>query len=199
MRSVLNKAVMVLGAAVAVCSFALPSPASAASWAVVGSAHVLTATNLGFTVHAPAGQVGWLCTDVRLTTDVRSAAVLTITGAEFFGCNGSGLGTGCTVTPTGTNFHWTATGITTANVQVHGIDIDVRYETRPPAGSTPCPLTNTDFRMTGTLSGGTWGAITRSLTIGHGTLLTHSAALGTGPTTVNDAIFIDLVQTLTLT
>jgi hypothetical protein len=196
MKKFSKKGAVVFGAALAICAFVTPAMASAANWAVVGSEHTLTATNLGFTTHVAGGnQFGWQCGDWQFTADVRSAAVVTITTATFTNCTGTGLGSGCTDTMKGTNFPWTATGITTSNIQIHGIDIDMFFE-----GS--CTAANQAARLTGTLSGARWlgnGVGQHSITVTNATgLVLHSAAFGSTVVTVNDALVIDRQQTLTL-
>jgi len=204
MRKFSKKGAVVFGAVLAVCALVVPSMASASSWGVIGSEHTLTATDLAFLTHVPGSQtLGWTCRDLHFTVDVRSAAVVTVTGAAFTGCVGTGtLGTGCTATVAGTNFHWTATGIATNNVQIHGVDIDIFFETG--AGGSECAAAGSSARLTGTLTGATWngnGVGQHSLTLpaaGTG-LSVHSAVFGTLPITISGGPVVDRQQTLTLT
>jgi hypothetical protein len=199
MKKLSKRGAVMFGAAFAICAFVLPSMASAASWGVVGTEHTLTATGLGFTADvSPTLQVGAQCADSRFTVDVRSAAVITITSATFNNCTGTGAGAGCFVTAHGTNFHWTATGITTSNVQIHGIDIDNSFS----GASCPALVNGSSARLTGTLTGGRWtgnaaGQHSITLAASHG-LVAHSALFGTVPATINDQLVVDLQQTITL-
>jgi hypothetical protein len=78
--------------------------------------------------------------------------VATITGASFNQCVGDlGAASGCTLTATGTNFPWRATALTTTNIQIHGLDIDIRFETAP--GGATCNQNGVQARLTGTVSG----------------------------------------------
>jgi hypothetical protein len=198
MRKFSKKGAVVFGAALAICAFVMPSMASAASWGVVGSAHNLTATGIGFTAHTPIGALGAQCADAQFNATVSSAAVSNITSTSFTNCTGTGAAAGCAVSATGTNFPWAATGLTTTNVQIHGINIDNFFT------GAACPVGNgVASQLTGTLSGGRWtgnGSGQHSITLAAATgLFSHSAQLGTSVATVNDALVVDRQQTLTLT
>jgi hypothetical protein len=198
MRKSFRKGAVVFGAVVAVCAFVMPSMASALSWAPVGTAHTLGANGLGFTAHTSMGPAGAQCANASFTADVRSAAVITITTAAFSNCTGTGVAANCTATVTASGFHWTATGITTSNVQIHGINILNTFS----GGS--CLLPGQTARVTGTLSNGTWrgnGAGQHSITLADGTgLVAHIPALGSTPfvATVSDTLVVDNQGTITL-
>ena len=50
----------------------------------------------------------------------------------------------------------TATAVTTSNLQIHGVNIDVFSENHP-GGGTACGIfTGETFRLTGTLTGAKW-------------------------------------------
>jgi hypothetical protein len=88
------------------------------------------------------------------------------------------------VTATPTGFPWTATAVTTSNIQIHGFDVDLQFENTP-GNPTGCAV-NFSSRLTGTLTGGTWDpsatGANRRITFEHDDGLTsHSAQLG-GPT-----------------
>ena len=152
MRKLSQKSVLLFAAAMALCAFAMPSIASASSWGPVGTEHRLDG-NFGFLSDALA--TSSMCSRAQLTGDVASAAALEITSASFTGCTISGpfFGT-CTMTWTSTNLPWTATAVTTSNIQIHGIDIDVVFDNHP--DSSACSVVGFPFRITGTLTGARW-------------------------------------------
>jgi hypothetical protein len=199
-----KKAMSFLGAVLAVCVLAAPSPASASSWGVVGTTHTLNSANLGFVVNAQIlGTFTWLCNASQLHVDVASAAALRVTGATFSNCTASGPGVGdCTLTATPTRLPWTATGTTTSNVQIHGLSVDLRFETKPGGVAGSCAYHNQDMTWTGTVNGGTWTGEQHEFTFHRapGTVM-HFLIGGlpfTGPTTVLGT-FRDPSQSLTLT
>jgi hypothetical protein len=191
MQKLPKKSVLLFGAVLAVCAFAAPM-ASAASWSAVGTNHTLTSHNFSFSQALGGGLViAASCSSTSLTTGVTSATLLTITSGTFSNCSGSGLGAGCTLTLTGTKFPWTVTAPTTTSIQIHGIHIDWRYETRP-GGATPCNalVHNQSFTLTGTLTGGAWDAssigLDRRITfINASGLISHSQFANGAPTLVN--------------
>jgi hypothetical protein len=152
---------LLFGVVLAVCAFAVPSMASAASWAGLGT-HQLFSPNLQFSAvePAPVGLVGSSCADSQFDAHVVNAAVVEITGVRFLRCTGGAgfSGTGaqddCTVTATGTNFPWTATARTTTDIQIHQIDVDVRFEVNPAGGT--CTVAGNTARVTGTLTSGSF-------------------------------------------
>jgi hypothetical protein len=179
MRKASKKGVLLFAGVIAVCAFAVPSMASASSWGVIGTSHTLTSTNLVFVAHTFFGVVGAACADSRFVFDVRSAAELTVTNATFNRCSGTGFETGCTVTATGTSFHWGITGTATTNVQFSGVRIDVRFETRPGGSLGSCIIEGQDLTSTGSLNGGVWGSAGHEVTYTNATGLTsHLAGLG---------------------
>jgi hypothetical protein len=203
MKKFSKKGVLLFAAAMALCAFAMPSMASAASWGVVGSAHTLDSPNVGFTGTGAAGAINSSCSVSSFTTNVRSAAQLTITAASFGGCTSSGPIIGhCTTTSVATKLPWVATGITTSNVQIDGIHIDVTFENIPGAGASCTNGANgTKLTITGTLSGGVWSGNAANqhevnYTNAEG-LVSHSA-LGNNSVITVRATFRDTQQTLTL-
>ena len=157
MKKYPRKTVLLFAAAMAVCAFATPSMASASSWGTVGTHHTLTSTNLGFLYDAILGSS--MCTSSSSTARVVSAATMEIDSASFTGCTfvSVGLQTTCTMTWVGTSFPWTATAVSTSNIQIHGVDINVFYENHPGGGGGGCGVfTGQTFRITGTLTGARW-------------------------------------------
>jgi hypothetical protein len=205
MKKFSKKGVLLFAAAMALCAFAMPSMASAASWGVVGTEHTLDSPNLGFI--SDASGTSSQCTRSQFTVNVATALAAEITAASFAGCTVNGPATGlCTATSTATGLPWTATAVTTSNIQIHSVDIDVGLENHP--GSTTCGAAGLSIRVTGTLTNGEWtgnGANQHEITLTPGTgaraahgLVTHSA-LGNGvPATVTGTIR-DTQQTLTVT
>jgi hypothetical protein len=149
-KMVSKKSMLLLGAVMALCAFVLPSVASAASWAPVGTTDGrIDSGNLGFNI--PATGAGSFCTASSFSVTVHSAAVATITGASFANCHGdAGLSVGCTTTATGTNFPWRATAVNTTNIQIHDINIDVFFE-QTPGTLGECANNGLNLRLTGTV------------------------------------------------
>jgi hypothetical protein len=129
----------------------MPSMASAASWVGAGDLH---SSNFGF-LTLGAVPSSSACSAVTFNTTVDNAAVLTITGASFNRCHSfGGPFVGCTITATGTKFPWRATALSTTDIRIHDVHIDLRFETTPPAGSTPCNAIGNQLTVTGTLGVG---------------------------------------------
>ena len=201
MKKFSKKSVLLFAGAMAVCAFAMPSMASAASWGVVGTEHTLRSTNFGFTATS-AGPVTSQCSNSTFTIDVRSAAALTLTTANFGGCtfNGPAIGT-CTTTATTTPLNspdWTITGTTTANVQIHSVNIDLTFENHP--GSAACAAVGGRFTITGLLNGGFYNDTTHQLILSDDEgLVSHTVGgLQAQPVTARGT-FSDVAGTLTLT
>lgn len=166
-------------AVAAVCAFAMPSVASAASWGPVGTEHTLDSANLGFTAISQfIGPITSSCSSSSLTARVTNAAVLTITGVSFLGCTtvNPTIGT-CTTTWTATGLPWSATAITTTTVQIHAVRFDVIYENSP--GSTSClkDATGIPITVTGTIDGGQWNPGS------HEVLFSNASGLVSDPST----------------
>ena len=203
MEKLSRKVVLLFAGVLALGAFVMPSLASASSWGAVGSHHVLTSSNIGFLTHTAAlGQITSRCTASSFTFRVISTADAQITSGTFGGnCTWSGPGIGdCTVTMALTGLPWTATAVTTSNIQIHGVDIDLTFEQPPAGGCVNFP--GQRLRITGTLTGGQWlgnGAGQHGIEFDndHG-LASHSAALGTSQLTVSGT-FTDETHSLTLT
>ncbi len=152
LQRLLKKSVLLFGAVMALCALVMPSTAPAASWSPVGTIDgALDSPDFGFGIAAISSAAR--CRETQFTANVASAAVLTITSASFKNCHGTvGAAAGCTATVAGTGFPWRATAIDTSNIQIHGVNIDARFETTPPAGSATCAVNGVDVRLTGTLA-----------------------------------------------
>jgi hypothetical protein len=195
MKKLSKKGVLLFAAAMALCAFAMPSMASAASWgSLTATDHTLDSPNIGFTTTAPViGALTSSCTRSSFTSNIASTQNLEITTGSFGGlCTavGPGIGT-CTVTAVGTKFPWTATPVTTENIQLHGVHIDVFFENVPGLGSSCLNLNGQSVTITGTLTTGRWtgnsGEKTLDFSNSEG-LSSHSNLLGTSPITTRGFI-----------
>jgi hypothetical protein len=189
---------MLLAIVIAVASLACVSASSATSWDGVGKTYKLDASDLIFT--APALSSSWTCTATQLHVDVTSQEKVTVTKADFQrDCHGiSGAVLGCTVTAQATDLHWMLTAPLLKDVTIHGVSIDFPFETRPPAGSTPCPSVGTNIKVTGTLGPGEWDPASHQVTFVNAPGLTGHLGAGSFPVLV-DGTFRDAAQTMTLT
>jgi hypothetical protein len=78
--------------------------------------------------------------------------VATITGASFNNCHGDvGSGVGCTTTTSVTNLPWRATAISTNDIILHGVDIDVSFE-QTPGTLNECANNGLNIRLTGSVT-----------------------------------------------
>jgi hypothetical protein len=191
LKKLSKKSFLLIGAAMVLAAFVMPSMASAVVWEPLGSEHTLDSSNLSFVVGGalPAGSA---CAISQFTLDVRSTTTLTITSATFDNCTGTGAnGTGCVTTAKATKLPWTATATSTDNIQIHGVHVDVSF------ASGNCTLVNNNVTLTGTLGGGTWDPLAHQVTFSADTGLTSHSALGSAPATVTGTIR-DTQQTLTL-
>jgi hypothetical protein len=158
MKKFSKKGVLLFAAAMAVCAFVMPSMASAASWGPNGLHTVLDSPNIGFTATSPVfGPVVSSCTRSSFTANVVSATNLNISTA-FFGGHCAwvfpAIPTTCTATTQSTSLPWRATAVTTSNIQIHGIDIDILFESSATNACTG--LNGLTGRITGTLISGRW-------------------------------------------
>jgi hypothetical protein len=202
MEKLSKKGILLFVGAMAVCAFAMPSMISAASWGVIGTEHTLHSPDFGFSTTIPViGPVSSACSSSTLTADVRSASALTVTSASFRGCTASGPGIGtCTVTETATpnpTPDWRVTGLTTSNIQFHGVVIDMTFQTR----SGLClNVAGVGTTVTGTLGGGQWtgnGANQHEVVFSDDEGFVMHTPAGTAPLTIRGT-FRDTQQTLIL-
>lgn len=156
MKKFSRKGVLLFAGAMAICAFVLPSVASALSWGPTNSHHVLDSPNIGFTSTGAVGALTSQCTASSFTARVLSGADLSVSAGSFGGlCTASGAGIGdCTVTTASTGFNWRVTAVSTSNIQIHNIDIDLTFENTPVANS--CAINGAKLTITGTLTGGQW-------------------------------------------
>jgi hypothetical protein len=151
MKKFSKKSVLLFAAAMAVCAFAMPSMASAASWSPINSEHTLDSANTGFSSAA----ITSVCSVSQFTATVNATgSALSISSALFRGCTATGpapVGV-CTVTSVPTGLPWAATAVSTNNIQIHNINIDWRFENHP--GSAACGISGATTSITGTLIAG---------------------------------------------
>ena len=199
MKQFSKKGALLFAGAMAVCAFALPAAASASSWGPFNLHTTLHSPNLGFTstLFAPTTSS---CTQSSFTAKVTSAADLQITAGSLGGlCTFvSSLGPGtCTMT-TAPTFPWTATAVTTSNIQIHRVNLGITFENRP--GGTECraPFNGSTAAITGNLSGGNWtsnATATMDFNNSEG-LLFHSSLGVNAPITTRG--FLDATGALTV-
>jgi hypothetical protein len=175
MNMLSKKSALLCGAVLAVCAFAVPSMASAASWSPLNTTHQLTSPDLQFTANLTGTPGGSSCADSEFDAEVFSAAVIEITGAVFRNCSGTGGATGCTATPVGNNFPWTATARTTTDIQIHRVDVSVVFDTKPGGAPGSCAQEGFTIRVTGTLVGGVFDPSS----VGANRRITYTNATGT--------------------
>jgi hypothetical protein len=158
MKKFSKKGLLLFAAAMAVCAFVMPGMASAASWGPTGLHTALDSPNFGFTATSPTfGRVTTSCTRSSFTANVVSATNLNISTA-FFGGHCAwvfpDIPTTCTATTQSTNLPWRATAVSTSNIQIHGVDIDILFESSATNACTV--LAGQTGRITGTLTSGRW-------------------------------------------
>jgi hypothetical protein len=203
MKKFSKKGLLLFTGVMAVCAFALPAMSSAASWGVIGSEHTLHSPDVGFTSQNPVlGPITSSCAESTITVDVRSAAALNVTSVAFRRCTafGPGIGT-CTATSVATpspNPGWAVTGVSTSNVQIDNVNVDVRFENPP--GQTDCTNVNgASIVITGNLTGGAWNAAQHEVVYTNAEgLVSHSAVTGNNTNVTIRATFRDTAQSLTL-
>lgn len=189
-----KRSVLLLAAVMAVSALATPSLASASSWGVVGTTHVLDATT--YSTNIAAIGAGTACFGPRLHIDVHSPQIATITGITFGHCTGTGNGTHCTVTKKATSLPWIVTAPTPTTLTIHNYHIDTILENIP-GDPTPCatPAVITEF---GSVHAGVWDAPAHQITYTNAAGSTAViAGVGTFPQTVT-ATLRDTTQTLTV-
>jgi hypothetical protein len=190
-----KKGALLFAAAMALCTLAMPSPASAGSWSTVGTEHTLDSPNFGFTATTAIGTVDSSCPSSQFTADVASTAALAFTSALFGGgCTAVFNGTQvCTATITPTNFPWTATVPTTANIQLHNFRLDQVLD-QSPAGT--CPVPGLNVTVTGTATNGTWSNNQREITYTDAPGMVMHSPLGNNQPVTFRGTFRDTQQTL---
>jgi len=188
MKKFSKKGVLLFAAAMALCAFALPTTAGALSWDPLGTNQTVTSPDVGFTTNLP----GLLATvsscnssTFGVTVAAAASANLEVTTATFGGHCVTTFGAGpvCTSDAVGSNFPWTITALSTSNVRLDRVHINVTFTT-----SATCPAGfpgGNSVTITGsTTSGGSWNPATDELILSNAEgLSSHSALTGTTPIT----------------
>jgi hypothetical protein len=185
MKKFSKKGVLLFAGAMAVCAFVLPAAASASSWSPIGGAdHVLDSPNAGFTSTLAGVGATSSCSSSSFTAVVLNAGDLQIRAGVFGGaCTASGAFIGdCTVTTTPT-FPWTATAVTTSNIQIHGVHVDVTFEDMPARPGSCTMVNGAKLTITGTLTGGIYTGPGRLDFNNAEGLVSHSALGNNNPLT----------------
>ena len=142
-----------------------------------------------------------MCAGASFTGRVASAANLEITASTFTGCTcaAPAFGALCAATLLGTfSTPWTATAVTTSDIQIHGVDIDTALENHPAGGSCGT-LVGQTLRITGTLSGARWlGNASHQVELTGATGLVGHSAFGLAALTLTGTI-TDQQESLSVT
>jgi hypothetical protein len=197
MKKLSKKSVLLFAAAMALCAFAMPSMAGAVSFTVINSEHTLDSSNVGFgTDSGPLGVINSNCTASSFTGTVASAANAEITAASFGGtCTATGSTLGhCLVDATAVNLPWTVTALSSSDVQIHGIHVNVVFTQTTPDAT--CNLPGASVTITGTVTGA-WNNTSHHLTLSNAPGLTGDNPLGNSVVTARGT-FRDTQQTLTI-
>jgi hypothetical protein len=189
-----KSSVLLFAAVVAASAMAAPSLASASSWGVVGTTHVLDATS--YSTNIAALGVGTACFGPRIHLDVDSPQIVTITGITFGHCTGTGGGLHCTVTKKATSLPWVITVPTPTTITLHNYHVDTILENIP--GDPTACATPTFITEFGSIHLGVWDSSAHQITYTNAPGSTAAVSgLGTFPQTVS-ATLRDTTQTLTV-
>jgi hypothetical protein len=193
MIKTMTKSLALATAIAALTAIAIPSMASAAAWSPLNTYHNLSSpSNITFNVNLGGGSppTAISCSSgptfgALVRTTASPIMDLTSTTANL-PCTGTGLFAGC-------NFAlgmiglpvWNVDGTSTTNVKVNSVNIEGKVIGTPCSGSVP------PFTLSGTLAGGVWSNLNRSLAFTNGTGLTWRPGGGsTYPVTVTANEFI---------
>jgi len=190
MINTMKKSLVLAAAVAALSAIAVPSMASAANWGPLNTYHTLTSpSSITFNIQGTSPAVAISCSSgPRFTAQVRTPAspLMDMTSTSTLSCTGTGgVFAGCNV-PMALNGLplWNADGTSgTSNVKINSVNIDVTFSS--------CAM-NGAWTISGTLAGGVWSNLTRSLAFTNGTGLTF-ASPGTPytyPVTVTASEFI---------
>lgn len=198
MKKLSKKSVLLCASVMAMCAFAMPAMASAASWSGTLGTHVFDSSNpnnrLAFSV--PAISAGATCPIAQLHGDVRNSSDAVITGVAFQNCMGTGNAVNCTLTFTATSLPWTVTNPTTNNVTIDGIHFDKLFENTP-GNATACAIPG-QITLTGSLNSGVWSNPAHEITFTNATgLVAHVNGIGSLPVSTTGTLR-DTAQTLTM-
>jgi hypothetical protein len=198
MKKFFKKGVVLFIAAMALCAFVKPSMTGAATWSAIGSEHTLDSSNLGFvTSSSPLGAIDSQCTSSSFTATVVSPSRLDFTAVTFGGdctAHGPSIGT-CNMDLTAQKLPWTATALSSTDVQIHGMHITVVFTQTMP--DTTCNIPGADVTVTGTVTGA-WSNASSHLTLSNAEGLTGHSVVGPMVLTARGTLR-DTSQTLRIT
>jgi hypothetical protein len=194
MINTMKKSLVLAAAIAAMTAIAVPSMASAANWGPLNTYHTLTSpSSITFTVTNGGSSAGISCSSgPRFTAQVRTPAstLMDLTSTSTLSCTGTGATfAGCNIA-LGLNGLplWSANGTNPSNVAINSVNIEATFT----GGS--CPVNGATSIVTGTLAGGVWSNLTRSLAFTSGTGLTFTwtsvVVGGPFPVTVTASEFI---------
>jgi len=194
MINTMKKSLVLAAAIAALSAIAVPSMASAANWGPVNTVHTLSSpSSITFDIQGLGTPVGFSCSSgPRFSAQVRTpaSALMDLTSTSTLSCTGTGgvVGWGgCNVALALNGLPlWNVDGTSgTNNVKINSVNIEGQFS----GGS--CAAGTTSFTVTGTLTGGVWSNLTRSLAFASDTGLTMTWSGGsTSPATVTASEFI---------
>jgi hypothetical protein len=175
---------LVLAAAIAALSaIAIPSMATAANWGPLNTIHTLTSpSSITFNIPGLAPSYAITCSSgPTFTSQVRTPAspLMDLTSTTSLPCIVGTNGNTVTLDMVGLPL-WNADGTSgTNNVKINSVNIQGKY------------TGGINFTISGTLAGGVWNSLTRSLAFTNGTGLTYTPPGGQNfPVTVTASEFI---------
>jgi len=189
MIKTMKKSLVLATAIAALTAIAVPSMASAANWGPVNTIHTLSSpSSITFTVPALANSTISCSSGPRFTAQVRTPAssLMDMTSTSTLSCTGTGALAGCNAALALNGLPlWSADGTSgTNNVKINAVNIEATFT----GGS--CGTSGT-YTVSGTLAGGVWSSLTRSVAFTNGTGLTFTNPVGASlPMTVTASEFI---------
>lgn len=174
----------------ALVGLGVPSMASAASWATVGSTHMLDSSNLLFS--SQSLNIGLICTNSQFHIDVTNGEQLTITGIAMNSCDATGTGgSGCIATVTPVLPHWTITGTSNTDIRIR-LHMNVTFD-------GTCAGNGTFLTVTGTVKAGVWSQVQHEIVYTNAEGVNADAGVfGSPPMTISGTIR-DTTQSLDFT
>jgi len=194
MIKTITKSLVLTAAIAALGAIAIPSMATAANWSPLNTVHTLTSpSNITFTITGSVSTLTISCSSgPTFTSQVRTTAspLMDLTTTTNLSCTASGgqfgqyNGCNANLAMIGLPL-WNVDGTSgTSNVKINSVNIQGTL-----AGATCAPAGST-FTITGTLTGGVWSNLTRSLAFNNDTGLTWTSSGGPYPVTVTASEFI---------
>jgi len=191
MIKTMKKSLVLAAAVAALSAVAVPSMASAATWSPLNTYHALSSPS-SLTFNVPGGigpySAGFTCSSgPAFPALVRTPAssLLEMVSMSTVSCSGTGVVlSGCNVALTTIPLPvWTVDGTSTTNVKINSVNIELAF-------SGSCGVGTSTAKVAGTLAGGVWSNLNRSLAFTNGTGLNITLPYGTFPLTVTASEFI---------